>query len=501
MTADPVRDVVIVGGGTAGWMAASALIKALGNKITVTLIESDEIGTVGVGEATIPPIMFFNKLLGLDENEFVRETNATFKLGIDFVDWRRLGHRYFHNFGLLGAEIRNGTGFIQYWLRSIAGNASADPSTFSAETLAAAQGLFGRAGRDNSGLPNINYAFHFDASTYAAFLRRYSERRGVVRREGKVVGVEQDGESGNITFVTMADGRRIKGDLFFDCSGFRGLLIGETLGSDYESWNHWLLNDRAIAVPCERTEQTTPYTRVTARKAGWQWRIPLQHRIGNGHVFADSFIKEDEARDILLANVDGKPLADPRTLRFTPGRRRRCWVKNCIAMGLSSGFLEPLESTSIHLIQVAVMKLIAFFPDRRFDPIVVDRYNDEMNLLLEAIRDFLIAHYHVTERDDSDYWNYLRTMEIPTSLADKLELFRTRGETLPGPNELFSEISWFAILWGQGIRPTGYHPVADAMPQDDLNLTLDRIRAAIQQRVAGLPMHDDYIRQNCASAT
>lgn len=496
-----IRDIVIVGGGTAGWMAAALLSKIAGTQShNITLIESEEIGTVGVGEATIPAIQLFNKQLDLDEDEFVRETNATFKLGIEFVDWRRLGHTYFHNFGLFGAEIRNGGPFTGYWLRWLASGGDPDHLRFSLESEAAREGKFGRVARLPGGqAPTVNYAFQFDAATYATYLRRYSERRGVVRQEGRIVRVQQNGETGFIEAVETADGRSFSGDLFIDCSGFRGLLIEGALGAGFDDWSQWLPNNRAAAVPCERVGATTPFTRVTARESGWQWRIPLQHRTGNGYVFSDRFISEDEACAAVLDRLDGKPLADPKILRFVAGKRKVSWVKNCIALGLSSGFLEPLESTSIHLVQAGLVKLLDYFPHRQFEPQVIERFNAEMDFLYESIRDFLVAHYFVTEREDTPYWQHCRNLEVPDTLAEKLELFRTRGQVYPKPNELFSETSWFAVLYGQGLEPQGYHPLVDSMSEDDLHLTLARIRSAIKQQLAQLPPHDRFLEQCCAS--
>jgi tryptophan halogenase len=440
-----IRDIVIVGGGTAGWMAAAALAKCAGTqRHRITLIESEEIGTVGVGESTIPPIQVFNTLLGINEDEFVRETNATFKLGIEFVDWRKPGHSYFHNFGLLGADLKTGVSFNQYWLRWMQSGGDPDQLLFSSEAQAARLGRFGRSNdARQAGQPNINYAFQFDASTYAAYLRRYSERRGVVRREGRIVGTRQNGETGFIEAVEI--------------------------------------------------------TLAHAREAGWQWRIPLQHRTGNGYVYCDAFHTDEEAARLLLDRVEGKTLADPKTLRFIAGRRKRSWIKNCLALGLSSGFLEPLESTSIHLIQVAIVKFLDFFPDGGADHVLIDRFNEEMAFQYESIRDFIIAHYKVTEREDTEYWRYCRHMSIPDSLKDKLELFASRGEVKPKLGDLFSEVSWMAILYGQGIVPTSHHPIADAMSEDDLELTLARIRSAIKQRVDGLPKHGDFIRRCCAA--
>ena len=497
-----IRNFVIVGGGTAGWMAAAALSRVAGTQThSITLVESEEIGTVGVGEATIPPILHFNHILGIDEDEFVRETNATFKLGIEFVDWRRLGHTYFHQFGLFGAKIHNGAPFIQYWLRWLRSGGDPDYQLFNSEALAAREGKFGRVPPQERGeLPGINYAFQFDAATYAAYLRRYAERRGVVRTEGRVVNVRQNGETGFIEAVELNDGRVVSGDFFIDCSGFRGLLIEGTYQAGFEDWSQWLPNNRAAAVPSERIEDPTPFTRSTARESGWQWRIPLQHRTGNGYVFSAEHISEDEAASKLLERLDAPALADPKILRFTAGKRRTTWIKNCLAVGLSGGFLEPLESTSIHLVQVAIVKLLDLFPQKDCHPAILKRFNAEMDELYEGIRDFIIAHYKVTERDDTPYWDYCRNMSIPDSLETRLELFRERGEVQPAVNGLFADTNWFAILYGQGIEPADYHPLADAMSEDDLNLTLARIRGLIRKRVDALPTHGDYLR-SCGAAT
>ncbi|MEO7278254.1 MAG: tryptophan halogenase family protein [Sphingomicrobium sp.] len=501
-----LRSIVIVGGGTAGWMSAAALAKVCGRQnLDITLVESEQIGTVGVGEATIPAIQQFNKLIEIDEDEFVRETKATFKLGIEFVDWRRLGHSYFHQFGLIGAAIDKGVSFSDYWLRWVAeGGGGADPDIlqFNAETVAARLGKFGRSlPTDRAGLPAINYAFQFDASLYAAFLRRFAEKRGVRRVEGKIVDVHRNGESGFIEAVELAGGKRIPGDFFLDCSGFRGLLIEGEMKAGFEDWSHWLPCDRAAAMPCERVEDPTPFTRSTAREAGWQWRIPLQHRTGNGYVFSSQYLSEDEAATRLAERVDGPAIADPKILRFTAGQRKRNWIKNCLAVGLSSGFLEPLESTSIHLVQAAVTKFLDFFPDRDCNPDLVDRFNVEMHRAYEPIRDFLIAHYKVTERDDTPFWAYCKNMSIPDSLQDRLDLFRARGNALPQFNDLFREGSWFAVLWGQGIRPQSYHAIANAMPEDQLLITLKNVRAAIQERVDAMPSHETFLERCCGPSS
>ena len=489
MSQERVRDIVIVGGGTAGWMAAAALAKVIGTgAYSITLVESEEIGTVGVGEATIPPILLFNKLLGLDEDAFIRETQATFKLGIEFVDWGRLGHTYMHPFGLFGAEM-NGIGFAHYWLRALKAGGDPDNHRFVAEAEAIRLGRFMRTPRPTPDMPSIHYAFQFDASLYAGFLRRYAEARGVVRREGRIVSVEQDGEDGSIRSVGLADGRAVRGDFFIDCSGFRGLLIEDRLKAGYDDWSRWLPCDRAVAVPCERVGDPEPVTRSTAREAGWQWRIPLQHRTGNGYVFCSDFISEAEATDALMSRLDGAPQAEPRILRFLSGRRKKGWIANCVALGLASGFLEPLESTSIHLTQAGISKLLGMFPRHRLDPVMAERFNAEMDLQYESVRDFIIAHYKVSQRDDTPFWRHCRDMEIPDSLSAKLEIFRNRAEVMVENHELFRETNWFAILYGQGLVPDGYHPIADALSDDDLRVRLARIRSAIQARVDGMPSH------------
>ena len=495
-----VSKIVIVGGGTAGWMTAACFAKALGtHAYTITLVESEEIGTVGVGEATIPAIIQYNNFLGLDENEFVRETNATFKLGIEFVDWRQKGVTYFHPFGLYGTDI-DGFTFPHYYFRQYyqRGGGAVDIARYNAETEAALQGRFGRV-RPEPGKPNLNYAFQFDAALYARYLRKYAEARGVVRQEGKIVKVNQNPENGYITSVAMDNGKVIAGDLFIDCSGFRGLLIEETLKTGYTDWSRWLPMNRAAAVPCDRVDTLTPFTRATAREAGWQWRIPLQHRTGSGYVFCNDFISEDEAVATLLTRLDGKPQADPKILRFVTGRRNKAWNKNVVALGLASGFLEPLESTSIHLVQSGAFKFLALFPRHGFNPHIVDEYNRQVELDYENIKDFIIAHYKVTSRDDTPFWRHVQQMSIPDSLQARFDVFRSSCQTLAREPDLFKEVSWVAVLTGQGLVPEDYHPAADAMDDDDLRLQLGRWRSAVVERVKNLPLHEAFITKNCAS--
>ncbi len=496
-----IRKIVIVGGGTAGWMTAAAMAKLLGRDFAdITLVESDDIGIVGVGEATIPQIGIYNRMLGLDENQFIRKTQGSFKLGIQFVDWGRKGHTYFHPFGPFGVDME-GVSFHAYWQRL---HLAGDPhrlEDYSLQAVAAADNRFMRAiDAGRSPLSKIAYAFHFDAGLYARFLREFAETRGVVRREGKVVAVEQRGEDGFIQAVKLESGERIEGELFIDCSGFRGLLIEQTLKAGYEDWTHWLPCDRAAAVPCESVADFTPYTRSTAREAGWQWRIPLQHRIGNGYVYSSNHITDEQAAETLLSNLDGKPLADPRFLRFVTGRRKQAWVKNVVAIGLASGFIEPLESTSIHLIQSGIAKLMQMFPDKRFEPADRERFNRMTQLETEQVRDFIILHYHLTERDDTPFWDRCRTMDVPDSLKEKYRLFEGYGRIFRENDELFNDTSWMAVMVGQGLKARGYDPVADVLSPDETRARLEEIRRVMRTSADYMPLQTEFIRNNCAAA-
>lgn len=499
MNKNSIHKIVIVGGGTAGWMVAAALSKVIGcNNYSITLVESEQIGTVGVGEATIPMINLFNSVLGLNEDEFVRETNATFKLGIEFVNWGKIGKTYFHPFGSLGVDME-GISFNHYWLRWKKEGGGVDYSKFSMETEAARANKFIRTDSElgPAYMPKINYAFQFDASLYAAYLRRYSEQRGVKRKEGKIVEVMQNSHSGFIESLKLEHGEVVNGDFFIDCSGFRGLLIEQTLKAGYDDWSHWLPVNKAIAVPCESAGPLVPYTRATAQEFGWQWRIPLQHRTGNGYVFCDKFIGDDEATEKLLSRLDGKALASPKILTFVTGVRKKCWDKNCLAIGLASGFLEPLESTSIHLVQVAIAKLLTMFPKDGFNEIMINRFNREMLHEYTDVKDFLIAHYKVSEREDTEFWRYVKHMDIPSSLEEKLETFRIRGDVMVSMDELFKEQSWFSVLMGQGLYPQSYHPIADVTSDDELRIRLTQIRTGIQNRLNMMPSHEDFIKNNC----
>ena len=488
-----VRRIVILGGGTAGWMTAAAMSRTLGRDVSIDLLESDSIGTVGVGEATIPTIHWFNELVGLDEEEFVRATKASFKLGIEFVDWARPGHRYFHPFGRYGVDLGR-VPFHQCWLRGIADGADAQLSAYSLATQLAADGRFAKPVADpKSILSTLGYAYHFDASLYAMHLRGLAERHGVVRHEGRLESVERDPGTGFVTALNSDRGERLQGDLFIDCSGFRAVLIGETMGAAFEDWSSWLPCDRAVAVPCARVVATTPYTRSTLRPAGWQWRIPLQHRTGNGYVYASAFISDDEAAATLLANLDGVPLGDPRLLRFTAGFRRRSWTGNVVAIGLSAGFLEPLESTSIHLIQSGIAKLIALFPDRACDAGLADQFNALFGRDMDSIRDFLILHYHATIGHEDPLWRHTRHMKLPQSLVERERHYRETGRLMLTSDELFREASWLAVLNGQGIVARGWSPIADALDAGDNRAQLDRIASVVRRASPTLPLHDEAI--------
>jgi len=498
----PIQDIVVVGGGTAGWMAAAALSKLLGGHSRISLVESEEIGIVGVGEATIPMIQLFNQALEIDEDEFLRETQGSIKLGIEFVDWGRIGERYMHAFGRYGQDV-GAVPFDQYWQKLFQSGKAAELEHYSINWQAAKANKFCRARPDMAGSPlsQIVHAFHFDASLYAKYLRRQAEARGVRRVEGKIVDVSLDGFSGHVRSLRLERGETVEGQLFIDCSGFRGLLIEQVLKTGYEDWSHWLPCDRAVAVPCASVSPLTPYTRASARSAGWQWRIPLQHRIGNGHVFCSRFISEDEATAQLLSSLDGEPLAEPRPLRFKTGMRSKSWNRNVVSIGLSSGFLEPLESTSIHLIQVAISKLVSFFPDRRFAAADVDEFNRQMRFEYESVRDFIILHYHQTERDDTPFWTHCRTMDVPERLKRKMALYRSCGRIVRENNELFSEVAWLQVMHGQGLRAQGYHPLVDKMEEGEMSSFLQHVREVITKCVGVMTDHADFLRERSATAS
>ncbi|WP_298468060.1 tryptophan halogenase family protein [uncultured Erythrobacter sp.] len=495
-----VQKLVIVGGGTAGWITAAAFAKLLGSNLEIELVESEAIGTVGVGEATIPQIIRLNGILGLDEADFLRSTYGTFKLGIEFHNWGRQGDRYLHTFGDTGLNL-NSVPFHHYWRRHAAKNQGApDLWHYSLHQHAAEAAKFAHMDKvGNTPMTGLAYAYHFDASLYAKYLRVYSEVRGVTRSEGIVENVARDGESGDITSITLQDGTSVAGDFFIDCTGFRALLLGQELGVEYQDWSKWLPCNRAQAVPSERLETLVPYTRATAHNAGWQWRIPLQHRTGNGHVYSSDFISDEEAGDILMANLPTKALADPRPIRFTTGRREQFWSHNCAAIGLSCGFLEPLESTSIHLIQAHVSRLIQLFPRGGGGTSERAEYNRRCAAEFEQIRDFLILHYHQTEREDSEFWRYCKHMEVPDSLTHKLELFASSGRLGRDVDDLFREASWVQVMLGQGVTPQSYDPMADQLSDAQLGEFLENLRRLIERTVGGLPTHEEYIAKHCAA--
>ena len=494
-----IRSIVVVGGGSAGWMTAAALANALSHGCKITLVESAEIGTVGVGEATIPPIRQFNQTLGIDEVEFLRRTKGSFKLGIQFVDWLDDGVRYFHPFGTYGRPF-DFVAVHHHWCRARAAGKAGPFDDYCMAWAAASADRFAPPVADpRHVLSTYDYAYHFDAGLYAAFLREYSEARGVARVEGIIGDVELHPETGFVEAVRLQDGRRLEGELFVDCSGFQGLLIEGALKTGYEAWTHWLPCDRAVAVPCESANGFTPYTRSTARTAGWQWRIPLQHRTGNGYVYSSAHITDEAAAETLLANLDGTALAEPRRLRFVTGRRRQTWNRNVVAIGLSSGFLEPLESTSLHLVQAGISKLLALFPDRNFDSLVAGEFNRISTGETERIRDFLILHYHLNRRRDGDLWHHCASMQIPDSLAEKIEHFRRRGRLIPREYDLFGEASWLAVHIGQGNVPLQPDPVLDYRTVDSA-AWLARLKDALGTAARQLPPHGEYLRKLCNRA-
>ncbi len=500
LSADTLSHIVIAGGGTAGWMTAAALSKVFSNGHTrITLVESEEIGTVGVGEATIPPINMFNRLLGIDENDFIRNTQATFKLGIVFENWLKEGHEYIHPFGEYGLDI-NAVKFYQFWLKLRAmGRDVGSLDEYCLSAMAAWNGRYAPPDPDpRSVQSSMAYAFHFDAGLYAAYLRRFAEARGVRRVEGRIGEVKQRGEDGFVSALVLADGTEIAGDLFIDCTGFRALLIGDTLGVPYRDWSHWLPMDRALAVPSENIKPPVPYTRAIARKAGWQWRIPLQHRTGNGHVYCSAFMEQDDAARILLENLEGPALADPRPLRFKTGRREEFWNKNVVAIGLSGGFMEPLESTSIHLIQAGISKLIALMPDKTFNKTERDTYNRLTAMQFEQIRDFIILHYKATEREGG-VWDHVRNMDIPDTLRERIDLFRSKGRIFRFEDELFAEANWLSVLLGQGITPRAWDPAADTPDIASVERQVSGMRRAIRETALRLPTQQQYIDRFCAA--
>ncbi len=491
MSLNEVKRVVIAGGGTAGWVAAAALSIKLGELLDITLVESDEIGTVGVGEAAIPPMRVFHKLLNIDEQEFMRTTEAVFKLGILFDDWGEIGDSYIHSFGKTGKETWLAE-FHHFWLRAKELGVGAEFGDYCYELQAAKMGKFATSPESK-----INFSYHLDATRYAQYLRSKSEMHGLKRIEGKIAEVVQHKDSGSIDALRLESGQLIAGDLFIDCTGFRGLLIEQTLQTGYDDWSHWLPCDSAVAVQTESTEPPVPYVRCTARESGWQWKIPLQHRVGNGIVYCSRYMSDDAAREQLLTNIDGETITNPRLIKFKPGHRRKMWNKNCVALGLASGFLEPLESTSIHLVMMGVTRLMQLFPFAGISPSVIDRYNQLSKTELEGIRDFIILHYCATEREDTPFWRHCKTMEIPETLDRRINLFRESAHVYQADSDLFRIDSWVQVMLGQRIKPQNYHHVARMMSVEHLEKFMTGFEQAIRQSVEKLPDHIDFVRQYC----
>lgn len=500
MTDKRIKKIVIAGGGTAGWMAAAALSKFVGSVAEIVLIESEAIGTVGVGEATIPQIQRFNGMLGIDEAAFMRECRATFKLGIEFNNWGHIGESYLHTFGYSGIDL-NHLDFHHYWLRSqkeMGSNKSL--WDYSAHHKAAYQNKFAHMPKiGKTAISGLSYAYHFNSGLYGKFLRRYAEAAGVTRREGIIDDVTLAAESGLIESLKLNDGSVIEGDFFIECTGFRGLLIGEALGVKYHDWSHWLPMNRAFAVASEKADELLPYTKATAHDAGWQWRIPVQDRTGNGHVFSSEFTTEDDARQTLLDNLDTAPMGEPRLLKFVTGRRDKFWHKNCLSLGLSSGFMEPLESTSIHLIQANISKLIELFPNKDFSEAGISEYNRLITNEFDLIRDFLILHYHRTDRTDTEFWNYMRTMDVPDSLKAKMEMFDETALIYKDPDDLFGQSSWLQVMVGQGLLPETYHLRANGLSEAQLGEFLGNVETLIDRAVSQVGSHQDYINHYCAA--
>ncbi|MFC3116173.1 tryptophan halogenase family protein [Cellvibrio fontiphilus] len=490
---NPIKKIVIAGGGTAGWMSAALLKKVLQQRVDIELVESEEIGIIGVGEATIPPIQTFNSVLGLNEPEFLRETNATIKMAIRFDNWKQQGHSYYHTFGAPGATI-GFSPFQHAWLRGRSLGLDKSIWEYDLNYLCCEAGVFGKFDSKDS-FYQVPYAYHFDSALYGRYLRKLSEQAGVKRTEGKIASVKLNPDSGFVESLRMENGSEINGDIFIDCSGMRGLLIQGALHTGYEDWSHWLPADRALAVPSERFEKTLPYTRSIAHKVGWQWRIPLTHRNGNGLVYSSQYLSDDEACSTLLNNLDSTALAEPKPIKFKTGRTLQQWNKNVIAVGLSSGFLEPLESTSIHLIQSAIVRLMKHFPNAGISQAQVDEYNRDSKHEYETVRDFIILHYRLTERDDSEFWRYLRNMPIPDRLAHKMALFRDTGTVMNDPGDIFLDSSWLQVMMGQGIMPRDYHPSADIPAANELQQMLERIATAKRKPLEQLPTHDAFLQQ------
>ena len=505
MNKNKVKNVIVVGGGTAGWMTSSLLAKVLGKTLNITLVESDKIGIVGVGEATIPPIVNFNSAIGIDEKEFLKATKGTIKLGIEFNNWNEAGESYMHAFGNIGKKFPF-CDFHHFWQKAHQLENESDSSEnsnsgsknfwdYSLNYQAAKHGKFSPINNiPNTNLPGLAYAYHFDAGLYAKFLRKHAQGMGVNRAEGTITQVNQNHNSGFIESLLLEDGTVIEGDLFIDCTGLAALLIEKTLSTGYDDWSHWLPCNRAMAVPCERTETTEPYTRSTAHKIGWQWRIPLQHRTGNGLVYSDKYMTDEEAKELLLNNLDGKPLAEPKIVPYQTGRRRKQWNKNVICIGLASGFFEPLESTNIHLIQTAAIRLTKFFPHNGINIEEVNEFNRQSKIESEGIRDFIILHYKLNGRNDSEFWRACQRMDVPESLINKIQLFKKTGKIFCNPDDLFTEIAWQQVMIGHDNIPEDHHPLVDTLTKEQVEDLMDNLKVLINRTVEKLPSHDEFLK-------
>lgn len=489
-----IENIVIAGGGTAGWMTAAALAKLLGKNLNITLVESDDIGTVGVGEATIPPIRTFHKLLGINEQEVMRATHATFKLGIGFEHWGQQDKQYIHSFGVTGKECWAGE-FHHFWLHGLRKGINFDFGDYCYELQAAKANKFALS----KNTP-INYAYHLDATLYAKYLQEFSKKLGVTRIEGKIKQVTKDSQSGEINSITLNSGQVIEGDLFIDCTGFRGLLIEQALHTGFDDWSHWLPCDSAVAVQTKSISEPIPYTRSIAHKHGWQWKIPLQHRVGNGLVYCSKYCSDEDAVNHLTANIEGEMITEPRVIKFNTGRRRKGWNKNCVAFGLSSGFIEPLESTSIHLIMSGIIRLLRLFPFEGIRQSAIDEYNSKLDSELNAVRDFIILHYKASQREDSDFWLHCKNMEIPISLSHKMQLFKDTGRVFLDDGDIFRVDSWTQVMLGQGIMPEQYHKIAEIMNDKELENFMASMKSSITNAVEKLPNHEEFIQNYCKSS-
>jgi tryptophan halogenase len=487
----PVKKVIIVGGGTAGWMAAASISKLIGKTVSVSVVESDDIGTVGVGEATIPSMITLHQLLKIDERDFMASVQGTFKLGISFENWKNVNENYIHSFGFTGKDCW-AAGFQHFWLKGKQQGLSSEFGDYCNELQAAKNNKF-------AVLPNngMNYAFHMDAGLYAKYLRKIAEQHGCQRLEGKITEVKTNSDTGYIERLMLEKGHAIEGDLFIDCSGFSGLLINKTLNTEYEDWTEFLPCDSAVAVQTRSIEEPIPYTRSIAREAGWQWRIPLQHRVGNGMVFCSKYLSDDQAIQTLLDNVEGEVLTKPRIIKFTTGQRQQHWNKNCVALGLAAGFLEPLESTSIHLIQRGIIRLLQMFPTQGINQSDADEFNAQMKEEFLFVRDFIVLHYHVTERDDTPFWRQCKDMKIPETLQHRIDLFRDSGRIFQKDNDIFTENSWSQVMLGQGLMPEEFHPIVNMMSDGELEKFLNAIKTSVNNLVDQLPTHQKFIDSYC----